>query len=320
MDATSSTRFEIEEVLQELWSGYGQILRIKLTGSPYQTVVAKFINLSESGNHPRGWNTNISHERKVKSYEIEKYWYEHYNDQCDHCRTPRLLASMHRGGQILILLEDLDSSGYPLRLTSISIEEARLCLQWLAEFHACFLHEGDIGESKLTGLWEIGSYWHLNTRLDELTALKDESLKEVAPSIDRALSNARFQTIVHGDAKLANFCFSEDVSQVAAVDFQYVGGGCGMKDVAYFLGSCFDEATLNANDEGLLDTYFYFLNQSLHSRQSTINSTELISEWRDLYPVACTDFYRFLKGWSPTHWKINHYNELIAQEVIARFQ
>ena len=45
---------------------------------------------------------------------------------------------------------------------------------------------------------------------------------------------------MHGDAKLANFLFTSDHSQVAGVDFQYVGGGCGMKDVAYLL-SCLDE-------------------------------------------------------------------------------
>ena len=56
-----------------------------------------------------------------------------------------------------------------------------------------------------------------------------------APELDRRLRAARFQTLVHGDAKPANFCFDARRGAVAAVDFQYVGGGCGMKDVAYLL-------------------------------------------------------------------------------------
>ena len=70
--------------------------------------------------------------------------------------------------------------------------------------------------------------------------MQNADLKKAAQGIDKRLQSARFQTLVHGDAKLANFCFS-DVGQVAAVDFQYVGKGCGMKDVAYFISSCFNE-------------------------------------------------------------------------------
>ena len=124
-----------------------------------------------------------------------------------------------------MVLEDLDAAGFPVRLASVSPLQLRSCLDWLATFHATFL--GVAPE----GLWESGTYWHLATRSEELAALDDLRLKEAAPVIDQRLSAARFQTLVHGDAKLANFCFSEEDDGVAAVDFQYVGGGCGMKDV-----------------------------------------------------------------------------------------
>ena len=116
---------------------------------------------------------------------------------------------------------------------------------------------------------------------------------------------------MHGDAKLANFCFSAN-SEVAGVDFQYVGGGCGMKDVAYFVGSCLDEVQSEAFETKILDTYFFHLKN--HLNREAEKGEE---EWRPLYSVAWADFHRFLKGWSPGHWKINSYSERITQGVIS---
>lgn len=83
-------------------------------------------------------------------------------------------------------------------------------------------------------LWKQGTYWHLSTRPEELAKMLDSPLKQHASHIDEKLDECSFKTIVHGDAKLANFCFTKSGTKSAAVDFQYVGGGCGMKDVAYF--------------------------------------------------------------------------------------
>ena len=75
-------------------------------------------------------------------------------------------------------------------------------------------------------------------------------------TIDARLSRCRYQTLVHGDAKIANFCLPPEGGSVAAVDFQYVGGGCGMKDVAYFLSSCLEPYELSQKAPPLLDHYF----------------------------------------------------------------
>jgi thiamine kinase-like enzyme len=120
---------------------------------------------------------------------------------------------------------------------------------------------------------------------------------------------------VNGDAKLANFCFSDD-GRVAAVDFQYVGGGCGMKDVAYFLGSCLCEDECERQEAALLDYYFRALEAALETRAKQVDFSALEANWRDLYPVAWTDFFRFLQGWSPGHWKIHRYSERLAREVL----
>jgi len=141
--------------------------------------------------------------------------------------------------------------------------------------------------------------------------------------IDQRLRSARYQSFVHGDAKLANFCFSEsgDLEEgvrVAAVDFQYVGGGCGMKDVAYFIGSCLYEADCERHESILLDYYFRQLKLSLKAHAIAVDTEAVEQEWRSLYPVAWTDFHRFVKGWSPGHWKIHGYSERIARQVVEQ--
>ena len=177
-------------------------------------------------------------------------------------------------------------------------------MAWLAKFHASYL-----GKSP-DGLWEVGTYWHLETRPQELAVLEDQQLKEAAPMIDEKLNNCEYKTFVHGDAKLANFCFAKD-GQVAGVDFQYVGGGCGMKDVAYFIGSCLDETACEQLEAQILDTYFKCLQSELKKRNEALET-----EWRSLYRVAWADFHRFLKGWSPGHWKLTSYSERVTAEVI----
>ncbi len=146
----------------------------------------------------------------------------------------------------------------------------------------------------------------------------DSPLKESAILIDEKLYQSSFKTIIHGDAKLANFCFTKDGYTAAAVDFQYVGGGCGMKDVAYFLGSCLTEEECTMSVPIYLEFYFKALAQNIDNDRFCFQDIE--KEWRELFPFAWADFHRFLKGWSPSHWKINDYSEKITREVVESFQ
>lgn len=312
LSATGSSAMLEPELIQELWSGYGQILRIRLKGTSPTTIIVKHVRIPANANHPRGWNSEVSHQRKLKSYQIETVWYRHWSQRCDTgCRIPELLAYDHHNGEILLILEDLDAAGYPVRLNAVSPTQIESCLDWLANFHATFMGE------KPGELWETGTYWHLATRREELQALEDLPLKNAAPAIDAILNNARYRTIVHGDAKLANFCFSESGNKVAAVDFQYVGGGCGMKDLAYFIGSCLDEESCEKFESQLLDRYFATLRIALATKKPNIDPVAVEAEWRTLFPIAWADFHRFLKGWSPGHWKINSYSERVVFDVVS---
>ncbi|MDQ8203117.1 phosphotransferase [Pelagicoccus sp. SDUM812003] len=301
------------ETLQTLWSGYGKIARYALEDCELDSVIVKRIKLPTRTLHPRGWNTDRSHQRKVRSYEVETAWYRNANNRCDaSCRTPKCYAVDSHGEETLIVLEDLDAAGFTERRQQASPEARDACIDWLASFHARFMG------MKPEGLWPKGTYWHLDTRPDELEALEDIELKRAAAKIDALLSSSPFQTIVHGDAKIANFCFSADERCVAAVDFQYVGGGCGMKDLAYFIGSCLSESECERLEEQLLGRYFSVLRSALSRQQSEVNADELEANWRALFPFAWTDFHRFLKGWSPGHWKLNTYSERLARAALKK--
>ena len=309
--AIDARSIEKTEVIQQLWSGYGEIVRYKVEGGERSSIIVKHIQLPDFGRHPRGWNTDFSHQRKITSYEVETRWYKEYSSYCDDaCRVPECLHQEDFKDEVLIVMEDLDASGYSMRKTSVSMQDIEACLCWLANFHATFLNV------KPKSLWEVGTYWHLKTRPDELEALDDVLLQEAAPLIDRKLNECEYQTLVHGDAKLANFCFSNQENKVAAVDFQYVGGGCGMKDLAYFIGSCIYEEDCKTYEQPLLNYYFEQLRLVIQKKGVTVNIDELEKEWRALYPYAWTDFHRFLKGWSPDHWKLNSYSEKMARKVI----
>ena len=246
--------------------------------------------------HPHGWNSDFAHQRKVKSYQVEARWYDKYSQSIPHAYIPQTIAIGSFKEHHYLILEDLGSKGFETR-QNISQEQIKKCIKWLAHFHKFYLN------TPPEGLWQTGTYWHLDTRPHELAAIEDQDLKNAAALIDKKLNQAKNQSIIHGDAKLGNFLFNENA--VSALDFQYVGGGVGVKDVAYFLSSVLNEDELFELENLYLDYYF-----------SELALPEVEKEWRELYPLAWCDFYRFLKGWSPNHWKINGYSEFMATRVI----
>lgn len=303
LQKTGASSLEEKEIIQSLWSGYGAIIRVALKGSRLNSVIVKNIQVPKVQKHLRGWNSSFGHQRKIKSYQVEANWYQQYAQESK-ARLPKCYGIARQDDEFCLILEDLDAAGFTYRKQSLSWQGIENCLAWLANFHATYLDKNP------KGLWPIGTYWHLATRPQELKTLKDSVLKNTAPKIDEKLNNCTYKTLVHGDAKLANFCFSSN-DEVAGVDFQYVGGGCGMKDVAYFIGSCLPEKDCERLEEEILSTYFFHLHKAFGKEHKALEI-----EWRELYAVAWADFHRFLKGWSPKHWKLNSYSERMTKKVI----
>ncbi len=341
------------EVVQSLWSGYGEISRFKVTNNqtnPFFCIL-KYVDLTKQADHPRGWSGEFAHTRKLNSYINELNFYQECAGSPKNLgRIPKLFASQCKHNFIWLLMEDLDHQGFQYRIepsvlytnddntftavqtsqlspyniklnTSNYLEIIRLTIKWLAVLHADYTNH--IPES----LNMKGTYWHLATRPDELNQMPNSKLKRTASIIDSKLNDATFQTLLHGDAKIANFCFSELHSKseqthgkVAAVDFQYVGKGVGVKDLIYFLGSCFDESKLFIYANELIECYFEELKINLQNK-SPLSKTEiqlLEKEWRYLICFAWADFERFLQGWAPRHPKLNGYSGLQTKEALKQ--
>jgi len=300
----------IDEQVQSLWSDYGSIIRCKSLAKQ-QSYIIKVIEPGNAGTHPRGWNTSVSHQRKLKSYQVESVFYNKYAALTDKFnKVPDLIAFDHTEEFTVLIMEDLDEAGYFVRKEQGDWASLRLAIAWLAHFHARFMFND--GED----LWSQGTYWHLSTRHDEFNAMPESDFKQYAEQLDTKLNSARYQTLLHGDAKFQNLCFHHDGKHVAAVDFQYVGKGPGVKDLAYLVGSCLQQEQLVELDQLALDEYLFQLKAGLKHYKVKFDQQELEQEIRTLYPVAWADFYRFLLGWNPKSWKVCDYMKQMAQQGI----
>jgi hypothetical protein len=342
------------EIIQTLWSGYGVCFRALLSKSGDSSqlqditnhekaskgplrIVAKCASPPNERHHPRGWNGRKGHVRKLASFAFEVDFYRHLQPlTTDHCKVPQCIAVNQCDDNTVLVMEDLASVGFTETTDKLSVDHAKVVLRWLGAFHARFLgQQGAIKQRKIK-IWDEGSYWHLGTREDEYNAMDESPLKQAAFKIAKSLSNATYQTVIHGDAKVANFCFTQSYNACAAVDFQYVGFGVGVKDVAYFIGSALSEDDQKHYTENCLSVYFEALKEAflLRDAQETDSLSqslqpsfqvcskmcieEVIAEWRELYSFACADFHRFLAGWSPQHWKINEQLQLQTNKALKR--
>jgi hypothetical protein len=285
--------------VQTLWSGYGSLDRHTLEGGTHASVVVKVVR------PPSG--SGVGHRRKLRSYAVESTFYSTFaRDLSGGVRVAAALGAREAAGGRWLLLEDLDAAGFPRRSHRLSVPDLGACIDWLAGFHATFLGRAP------DGLWPRGTYWHLETRPDELARMPEGQLKDAAPALDAALAACPVQTLVHGDAKPANFCFGPRPGPpVAAVDFQYVGGGIGLVDLAYLVG-CMGERWCARNADAALDGYF----GRLHA-WAPDGAAAAEAAWRPLWPVAWADFARFMAGWAGEDWRGTATTEPMVRAALA---
>jgi len=221
-------------------------------------------------------------------------------------------------GAVTIIMTDLRED-FPHALKLLDLEHTLVVLEWLARVHAmCFEEEGGGGEGGGTGrglLWEEACYWHLATRIDELEGVRREwpQLADAAPFINEVLTQPP-RTLLHGDAKAPNFLFGREknnnnsssssggvggsgdgaIITCAAYDFQYTGGGDGMKDVAYLLCRSVEEGVVVEHEEMLLKYYHDTLLSHLPSEKASLYPYGLSLKRFD---YAVSDYVRWRVGW-----------------------
>ncbi|TMO73554.1 kinase [Pseudoalteromonas sp. S3785] len=290
---------EIGDTLTSLWSGCGSIVECTLDAEP---CVIKAIKIPSHINHPKIKQSEFALKRKQQSYCVEYNFYKRYSPFLPNkAKSIECVSAINSGDDYALVFKNFTKHGFA-QASSLHI---KAILTWLAHFHAFNLNK------PATGLWQQGNYWHLSTRPDEYKKL-DEALdeksdiKNAAHKLDKTLQASHFKTLIHGDAKLANFAASEQ-SEILAYDFQYVGAGVGVTDVMYFMTSCFNEEQLHKYADTHLAYYFSQFKNALKVYQPTIIADDVIAQWQELWSITWADFYRFLAGWSPTHFKINSY-------------
>ncbi|KAI0594702.1 Ecdysteroid kinase-domain-containing protein [Biscogniauxia sp. FL1348] len=175
-----------------------------------------------------------------------------------------------RPGLVATLMTDLRAA-FPVP-GSRRAPEVRAALSWLAAFHrgsravlpaAADVHhlvrppleEKRRARARVDGVWLNGGYTYLATRRGELAALeregsgsewsralcggggRGECVAEVvaavlAPRQEGLVAGQRHLSLIHGDVKSENLFATADGGAVAFYDFQYVGLGLGVCDLA----------------------------------------------------------------------------------------
>ena len=303
-------RIAIGEILTSLWSGCGQIVKCQLDE---QACVIKAIKVPDHINHPKIKQSSFALNRKRDSYHVEYTFYQQFSHKLPkQAAAIECIKAINKGDEFALVFKDFSKLGY----TQATTENIKAILKWLGQFHAFHLNAFHLN-TKFDGLWPQGSYWHLDTRPDEFNNLPEKSdIKQAATQLNNALKQCDYQTLIHGDAKLANFAANSQ-GHILGYDFQYVGAGVGVVDVMYFMTSCMDDSELHKHAQTYLDYYFSQFKNALSHYQPAVNADDVIAQWAHLWPVAWADFYRFLLGWSPEHKKINGYMQAQVNNWLA---
>jgi hypothetical protein len=250
-----------------------------------------------------------------------------------------------------MLLTDLRPA-FPIageKRSELDAAQVYSAIDWLAKFHAAswaHLPDNNLQNYVLPPLeettplppgktlWLNGGYTYLATRRTEFATLQRDKRSEWstafcasgAAQLAAAFLTPRgrpHESLIHGDVKSENLFSSADGKRVAFFDFQYVGLGYGVCDLAKLFTCSVPEGMLAENiphalpmDDGerqLLETYRSTL---LAARPDTHGPHEysadtLVRHWE----TALVDWCRFQASWG--FWGNTDWLEARVRHVLA---
>ncbi|CAI4212135.1 unnamed protein product [Parascedosporium putredinis] len=242
--------------LQTLWAGYGHVCAITARAINEEAGQRARLACGQSGVEPDDDSTfrlilklvappaaHASHDeghlRKMLSYEVEQYFYDQVAPHLtDDVAVARCLASTRDA-------EGREGARELAGMSAVILTDLR------TKFSVMGKAEGFCRQGRFTPrwLWLNGGYTYLATRRTEYDSLRKDpysdwrepfcatnepSSRSIAEKAAAFLtpSGRPYESYIHGDVKSENLCTTDSGDQVAFFDFQYVGLGLGVCDLA----------------------------------------------------------------------------------------
>ncbi|KAI1777516.1 phosphotransferase enzyme family protein [Hypoxylon cercidicola] len=256
---------------------------------------------------------------------------------------------------------------YPVageKRSELNVQQVYAALDWLSGFHRTsrklitgsldgFLlppleeaRRGQAAQGLGTKLWLNGGYTYLATRRKEYAALAEDEDSEwsvlCAPTSPDGQSIAElaanfltphgrdYETLIHGDVKSENLFTTKSGREVAFYDFQYVGLGLGVCDLAKlftcsvpldlltdFENGIPHKLPMDKGEEKLLRSYHSKLLNGFmdsHERRIKYDWNDFVRHWE----TALVDWLRFQASWG--FWGNTEWLEARVRSILEDHQ
>ena len=203
----------------------------------------------------------------------------------------------------VLVMEDLSNLRPLDQLEGVGADDAVVAAETMAAFHAInwgadlsdlattFLpFDNPIYRAALpdvfTSGWDMTKARGGDLLTPEVIAFGD-AFGELVPFFIDQVGHGNDVTLMHGDWRADNLMMGDD-GRMTVIDFQIVGTGVGIYDLAYFMSQSLEPEVRRASSETLIDRYFATLDGAgvSHDRERLMRIFKLSTAWCLIYPVS----------------------------------